>query len=167
MPPDVVRLVVAAIDPKRADEPLRDAMREAAREATTADPHCRLACVTVVPPAADLSGEGEINTATGRQIRCLVELRRWARPLELPEERITYHVLESDKPAAALIDYATTNDVDHILIGRPLDTGPVMRFAGGTCEQLIADARCSVTVVRPRAHVETRPRAQMEKKETT
>src|SRR3954467_3724706 len=42
------------------------------------------------------------STATGRHIRHLVALRRWARPLELAEERLTYHVLESEKPAAAL-----------------------------------------------------------------
>jgi nucleotide-binding universal stress UspA family protein len=149
MPPEVVRLVVVAIDLQRADEALREALRAAARAAAIADPHCRIACVTVVPPAYGLSGEGEHNTATGRQIRCLVELRRWARPLELPEERVTFHVLESDNPVAALIDYATTNDVDHILIGPPADIAPMLRF-GGVVAQLLADARCSVTVVRPR-----------------
>ena len=70
------------------------------------DPGCRIACITVVPPAATLSGVGEENSATGRHIRRLVELRGWAKPLQLPEERVTYHVLESDKPAAALVDYA-------------------------------------------------------------
>ncbi len=151
--PEVQRVVVVAIDPQWAGEPLREAMRGAARGAIAADPHCRLACVMVVPPVADLSGEGEENTATGRQIRCLVELRRWARPLGLPEERVTYHVLESDKPAAALIDYATTNDVDHILIGPPPAAAPMLRFVGVSA-QVIADARCTVTIVRPRMHDE-------------
>jgi hypothetical protein len=150
VPPDVVRLVVVAIDLRRAGESLREAMRDAARDAAAADPRCRIACVTVVPPAYGLIGEGDANTATGRQIRCLVELRHWARPLELPEERVTYHVLESENPAAALGDYATTNDVDHILIGPPPDMAPMLRI-GGVAAQLIADARCSITVVRPRA----------------
>jgi nucleotide-binding universal stress UspA family protein len=154
VPSEVQHVVVVAIDPQGAGEPLREAMRGAARGAIAADPHCRLACVMVVPPVADLSGEGEENTATGRQIRCLVELRRWARPLELPEERVTYHVLESDKPAAALIDYATTNEVDHILIGPPPAAAPMLRFVGVSA-QVIADARCTVTIVRPRMDGET------------
>ena len=41
----------------------------------------------------------------------LVNLRRSAKPLQLPEERVTYHVLESENPAAALVDYATMNDI--------------------------------------------------------
>ena len=86
--------------------------------------------MTVVPPAAALSGEGEEDTATGRHIKHLVELRRWAKPLQLPEERVTYHVLESEKPAAALIDYATMNDVDQILIGAPRDGAPSRLFPG-------------------------------------
>lgn len=147
--PRVARVVVVAIDPQEANEPLREALRGAARGAVAADPGCRIACVTVVPPATALSGEGDENTATGRQIRRLVELRRWARPLELPEERVTYHVLESDKPAVALIDYATMNEVDHILIGPPGVTAPMRRLVG-VCAQVVAEVPCTVTVVRPR-----------------
>jgi hypothetical protein len=78
----------------------------------------------VVPSAATLSGERAEDTATGRHIKQLVNLRRWAKPLGLPEERVTYHVLESEKPAAALIDFAKVNEVDQILIGAPAAAGP-------------------------------------------
>ena len=112
------------------DEPLYEALRGAVRRLCGADGRCRIACATVVPPAAALSGEGEAATATGRHIRHLVELRRWARPLELAEERLTYHVLESEKRAAALIDYASVNEVDQILIGAPkARPSPVARGA--------------------------------------
>jgi len=77
-----------------------------------------------------------------------VQLRRWARPLQLPEERVTFHVLESDKPAAALIDYAKLNEVDQILIGAPRSAA---RLFPGVSAQVVADAQCTVTVVRPRA----------------
>jgi nucleotide-binding universal stress UspA family protein len=102
-----------------------------------------------VPPAAGLSGERYEDTATGRHIKHLVDLRRWAKPLDLPEERVTYHVLESDKPAAALIDYATMNEVDQILIGAPKSGAPARLFPGVT-SQVVAEAPCTVTVVRPR-----------------
>ena len=142
--PQVARVAVVALAPQETDEMLRDALRAATRRAIAADPACRIACVTVVPPAASLNGEGEENSATGRHIRRLVELRRWARPLELPEERLTYHVLESDKPAQALVDYVKMNDVDQILIG-----APTRRFTG-VCAHVVVEVPCSVTVVRPR-----------------
>jgi nucleotide-binding universal stress UspA family protein len=104
----------------------------------------------VVPPAAVLSGERYEDTATGRHIKHLVNLRRWAKPLALPEERLTYHVLESEKPAAALIDYARMNDVDQILIGASRGSAS-MRLFPGVSAQVVAEAPCSVTVVRPRS----------------
>jgi nucleotide-binding universal stress UspA family protein len=91
---------------------------------------------------------GEEATATGRHIKLQVMLRHWAKPLQLPEERITYHVLESDTPSAALLDYAAVNDVEQIVIGAPRRSSRVFR-SGGTSGQVVAEARCSVTVVRP------------------
>ena len=95
-----------------------------------------------------MSGEREEETATGRHIKHLVALRRWARPLQLPEERVTYHVLESEKPATALIDYARMNDVDQILVGASRGGVPARLFRGVSA-QIVAEAPCTVTVVRP------------------
>ena len=138
-----------ALDSASNDERFFEALRCAARRMIATDERCRLACTTVVPPAAALSGERYEETATGRHIKHLVSLRRWARPLDLPEERVTYHVLESDRPAAALIDYATMNDVDQIVMGAST-SGAVTRLFPGVAAQVVADAPCSVSVVRPR-----------------
>jgi nucleotide-binding universal stress UspA family protein len=150
MQTQIARVVAVAVQPQEGNERLRAALREAARGAMAAYPGCRIACITVVPPAATLEGEGEENSATGRHIRRLVDLRGWARPLELPEERVTYHVLESDKPATALIDYAEMNDVEQLLIGAA-GSGVAPRRFGGVCAQVVGAAPCTVTVVRPRA----------------
>ena len=99
-------------------------------------------------PSAGLAELRNEDPATDRHIKRLVELRSWARPLELDEDRLTYHVLESDKPAQALIDYATMNDVDQLLLGSPRG-GALSRWLTGVCAQVIAEAPCSVTVVRP------------------
>ena len=139
-------IVLVAIGAARPDDALSEALRDAARRLIATVDQCRIACVTAVPPAATLSED----TATGRHIKQLVNLRRWAKPLELPEERLTYHVLESEKPAAALIDYAKMNDVDQILIGAPRGGAPTRLFPGVSA-QVVADAPCSVTVVRPRS----------------
>ena len=146
----VARVAVVALTPNERNEMLLEAMRRAARNLMVADPAYRIACVTVVPSAATLNGEGDEGTATGRQIKRLVELRHWARPLDLPEERLTCHVLESDKPAAALVDYVKMNDVDHMVIGAPRSSS--VRLLAGVCAQVVAEAPCSVSVVRVRAH---------------
>src|SRR5215472_13751808 len=104
-------ILLVAIVAEARDEASFDALRGAAQRAIGAEDRHRVACVTVVPPSASLSGERYENTATGRHIKHLVNLRRWAKPLGLPDERVTYHVLESAKTAAALIDYAQMNDV--------------------------------------------------------
>jgi nucleotide-binding universal stress UspA family protein len=129
---------------------LFEALRAAAKAVVACDEHCRLACVTVVPPAASLSGEGDEPTATARHIKRLVELRKWAQPLDLPEERLTYHVLESDKPAQTLIDYATMNDAELVIIGAPRKGA---RLFGRVCAQVVAEAPCTVTVVRTQVGV--------------
>ena len=145
----VTRVTVVALAPGEPDELVREALRDAVRQVTNSDSVCRIACVTVVPLAASLSGEGDENSATGRHIKRLVELRRWAKPLELSEERLTYHVLEAEKPAQALVDYVKMNDVEQILIGAGAGRNPASRLAG-ICAQVVMDVPCSVTVVRPR-----------------
>jgi nucleotide-binding universal stress UspA family protein len=142
-------MVVVGIVTRPIDELLCEALREAAKVVVASDAHCRIACVTVVPPAATLSGEGEERTATDRHIRRLVELRKWARPLDLPEDRLTYHVLESEKPGTALVDYAAMNDAELVLIGAPRRGGSSRR-TGRVCAQVVTEAPCSVTVVRPK-----------------
>ena len=127
-------VIVVAIAGHETGEPFFEALRAATRRRIAAGSGCRVACMTVVPPAAALNDD----TPTGRHIKQLVSLRRWAKPLGLPEERLTYHVLESDQPAAALLDYATVNEVEEILMG-----------PGKDAAQVVTQAPCSVTVVRP------------------
>lgn len=128
-----VPIVVVAIAAHQVDEPFFEALRTATQRRLAGEGRCRVACISVVPPAATLSDD----TPTGRHVKQLVSLRRWAKPLGLPEELITYHVLESSEPAAALLDYATLNEVEQILMG-----------AGKEAGEVAARAPCSVTVVR-------------------
>ena len=133
-----VPVIVVALAAEEIGEPFFEALREAALRRIGVDGRCRIACITVVPSGAALTDD----TPTGRHIKQLVLLRRWARPLGLPEERLTYHVLESDEPAAALLDYAAVNEVEEILMG-------LGRDAGRVALQVVSRAPCSVTIVRP------------------
>jgi len=127
-------VIIVAIGVQETSEPFFEALRAATRRRLAATGGCRIACITVVPPAAQLADD----TPTARHIKQLVSLRRWAKPLALPEERLTYHVLESDQPATALLDYAVVNEVEEILMG------PANEAA-----QVVMRASCSVTIVRP------------------
>jgi nucleotide-binding universal stress UspA family protein len=77
----------------------------------------------------------------------LAELKHWAHPLEIPTNGITYHVLESVDPAGALIDYARNNNVDHIVMAAR-GSSTLRRYLGSTSSEVVANAPCTVTVVR-------------------
>jgi protein-serine/threonine kinase len=78
-------------------------------------------------------------------------LKHWARPisksLNLDEGRLTFHVLESTDPAAALIEFARRNGVDQIVMGARGHSA-VRRYLGSVSSQVVAQAPCTVTVVR-------------------
>jgi len=57
-------------------------------------------------------------------------------------------VLEAIDPAAAILEFAELNKVDHIIIGAR--QGSLMRaLLGSVSARVAAEAGCSVTVVRP------------------
>jgi nucleotide-binding universal stress UspA family protein len=78
----------------------------------------------------------------------LVALRHWASPLKLQEDRLTVHVLEAVDPAAAILEFAAVNHVDHIVIGARQNSF-VRALLGSVSSKVAAEARCTVTVVRP------------------
>ena len=87
--------------------------------------------------------------AEGRNIHMmrLVGLKEWARPLGRSQGEVTFHVLESADPAAALIEFAISNNVDQILICARASS-PLRRYLGSVSSQVVAQAPCTVTVVR-------------------
>ena len=87
----------------------------------------------------------------------LVALRHWAEPLKLEEPRVTVHVLEAVDPASAILEFAEANRIDHLLIGARQNS--LRRtLLGSVSAKIAAEARCSVTVVRPpRAGADEQP----------
>jgi nucleotide-binding universal stress UspA family protein len=82
------------------------------------------------------------------QIDRLVALRHWAEPLKLAEHRLTAHVLEGVDPAAAILEFAQANHVDHVLIGARQNS-LLRKLLGSVSAKVAAEATCTVTVVRP------------------
>ncbi|MHB8913388.1 MAG: universal stress protein, partial [Lysobacter sp.] len=78
------------------------------------------------------------------------------RPLMLNAEVVdssplTVHVLEHSDPAQALLDYARNNRVDHLVMGARGITG-MRRLLGSVSARVVAEAPCTVTVVRAPGH---------------
>jgi nucleotide-binding universal stress UspA family protein len=140
-------IVMAAIDLSPEMSELAEALRTIVGRVLEIESNARLACVNVlkVPRVGIDFGED----AEGRNLhaRRLVELKHWARPLVLLEDRVTYTVLESPDPADALLEYARHAHVDHIVIGAR-GSSSIRRFLGSVSSQLVAQASCNVTVVR-------------------
>ena len=143
-PPARSPIILAAVDLRPDLKDLRYALLEAAASALANTPGARLACVSVM--STSLIGIDENVDAAGENIHVqkLAELRAWAQPLQLPRGKISYHLLESRNVTAAILEFARSNTVDHIVIGAAR-TGS---FAGKVLAQITAEAPCSVTVVR-------------------
>jgi nucleotide-binding universal stress UspA family protein len=83
-----------------------------------------------------------------KHVQRLVELKHWAHPLAMDGNRTTFHVLEAVDAAAAILDYARANRVDHIGMGAR--TSSFKRsILGSVSQAVVAGADCTVTVVRP------------------
>lgn len=143
-------IVAVALDLDQGSEALAEALLAAARRVLQTQPGARLACLTV-RKTPRLAMETALD-AEGRSLRMrlLVELQHWARPLGLGVGRITHHILEGPDPASEILDFARSNHVDHVVIGSR-GSSTLRRYLGSVSSQVVAQAVCSVTVVKSRA----------------
>ena len=149
-PPEGVNtapIVMAAVDLSPGHEALAEAVLATVERILATSPESRLACVNVLKTS--LISVDDTVDAEGRNIhvQLLAELKHWARPLGRSGERVTYHVLEAVDPAAALLDFAGANHVDHLIMGARGHSA-VRRYLGSVSTQVVAEAPCTVTVVR-------------------
>ena len=139
--------VLVAIDTAYRSEALFQALRDAVRRIIAGELHWRLSCVGVVESSLITEQEEGAEIMRSLHTQCLMELHHWARPLDLPLDRLRFHVLEGGDAAARLIDYARASHADHIVMGARGSSG-LRRFLGSVSARVAAEAPCSVTVVR-------------------
>ena len=141
--------MAVAIDFDRTPPELAQALRQTAGQTLAALPGARLACLNVlethlIAPDTSLDAEGR-----NKHVLRLVELKHWAAPLGLAEDRVTYHVLEERGVAASILEHVRANRVDHVILGARADTR-LRSLLGSVSAEIAAHEPCSVTVVRPR-----------------
>jgi non-specific serine/threonine protein kinase/protein-serine/threonine kinase len=141
-------IVAVAVDIAEGTEELNGAIQLAAARILATLPKARLACVNVLKLGRIAVDRSLDEHGNSKHIDRMVQLRHWAAPLKLDADRLTVHVLEAVDPAAAILEFAEVNQVDHIIIGARQDS--VLRtLLGSVSAKVASEASCTVTVVRP------------------
>lgn len=143
----LVPVIVVAVDLSPEGERLADALRRAVTRMLTLEPDARIACVNVIKTARIGIDQGTDDQGNNLHVLRLVQLKAWAEAIRLPDHRLTYSVLEGPDPGQVIIDYATTNHVDQIVMGAR-GHSTTRRYLGSVSAQVVAEAHCSVTVIR-------------------
>ncbi len=148
-PQEDAPIIAVAIDLDATTPAMAEALRSMVRQVLATVPGARVACLNVLRTRLLLPDAETDAGGHNRHLQRLLDLRHWSTPLALPDQRLTHHVLEATGPAAALLDYAAQNRVDHIILGARAD-GLGRRVLGSVSAEVARDAPCSVTVVRVR-----------------
>jgi len=141
-------ILAVALDIAEGSEALNEALRVTAERILATLPSARLACLNILKLGRVTIDRTLDEQGNNKHIDRLVTLRHWASPLKLDENRLTVHVLEAIDPAAAILEFAEVNHVDHIVIGARQNSF-VRALLGSVSSKVAAEAGCTVTVVRP------------------
>jgi non-specific serine/threonine protein kinase/protein-serine/threonine kinase len=144
---DKAPILMVAVDLSPEMEGLADRLLMSVRRMLVIQPDARVACVNVIKTARLGLDQAVDNDGNHIHVSRLVGLRNWAAGLDLTEERVTFSVLENPDPGTAILEYAAHNHVDHILMGAR-GSSTARRYLGSVSSQVVAQAPCSVTVIR-------------------
>jgi eukaryotic-like serine/threonine-protein kinase len=140
-------IILAAVDLAEGFDPLSDALIRAVGRIVRSEPGARLACVNVMKLSRVVLDRYEDEEGRNLHPLRLAELKHWAVPLQGLPNPVTFHVIEAPDTASALIEFARRNNVDHVAMGAR-NSSALRRFLGSVSSKVVAEAPCSVTVVR-------------------
>ncbi len=140
-------IVAVAVDLAEASRETNEGLRTVSARILATLPSARLACLNVfklgrITLDTTLDQEGH-----NKRVERLVALRHWAEPLKLENHRLSVHVLEAVDPANAILEFATANHVDHIIVGARQNS-LLRNLLGSVSAKVAAEASCTVTVAR-------------------
>lgn len=122
-------------------------LRQAVARSLGIRPGARLAVVTVIS-TGDTSTTHSDKSETSVHRRHLTQLKQWAQPLDLAGHQTSYHVLESNDVAQALVRYAEGNHVSMIVMGAATHGLQMQRFVATVPIKVAMDAPCTVILVK-------------------
>ncbi len=141
-------ILAVAIDTAEGSADLNAALRLTAERILATLPSARLACLNVLKLGRITIDRTLDEEGKNKHVERLISLRDWASPFQLDENRLSVHVLEAVDPAAAILEFAANNHVDHIIIGAR-HSSLARALLGSVSAKVAAEAPCTVTVVRP------------------
>jgi serine/threonine protein kinase len=141
-------IVAIGIDLADMSAPINDALRATSQRILATLPSARLACLNVLKLGRIALDSTLDEHGHNKHLDRLAALKHWAAPLRLDDHHLSVHVLEDMDPASAILKFAHSNRVDHILVGAR--QGSLLRkLLGSVSSKIVAEASCTVTVVRP------------------
>lgn len=143
--------ILVALDIGHCSEDLQRTLQNTLRKLVEQGKHSYITVLTVVD-SNELSGREDftdlIEQESPSHVQRLMELQHWMNQLKFPRSHINYQVLEGNA-AKEILSYAKYHVVDHIVLcARGSST--LRRFMGSVSTKVVAEAPCSVTVVRTR-----------------
>ena len=140
-------ILLVAVDLAPEGEALSARLMLWVRRMLSLQPDSRVALVNIIKTAVLGIDVTTDDAGENLHVARLVGLRAWGRGLELPEAQLTFTILEGSDPGAAIIDHAVQVRADHILMGAR-GHSTTRRYLGSVSSQVVAQAPCSVTVIR-------------------
>jgi len=137
-----VPLVMAAVPHHDTTDAGLYALRQAVQRSLGIRPGARLACVTVIATPGVQDDESALHRHHAEQ------LRQWARGLALQGHQVSFHVLQSDDVAGALLAYARAHHVSLVVLGAATHGLALQRWIPTVPARVAAEAPCSVLLVR-------------------
>ncbi len=144
---DEVPILMVAVPHHDVTDVTLYSLRQAVGRSLGIRPGARLACVTVISPGDTSSTQSE-HSETSVHRRHLAMLRQWAEPLDLEGHQTSFHVLESNDVAGALVRYAEGNHVSMIVMGAATHGIQMQRFVATVPIKVAMDAPCTVILVK-------------------
>lgn len=140
-------ILLVAVDLSPEGEALSERLMLWVRRMLALQSDSRIALVNIIKTAVIGVDQTTDDQGENLHVARLVALRAWARGLDLPEAQLTFTVLENSDPGAAIIDHAALLRADHILMGAR-GASAARRYLGSVSAKVVAEAPCSVTVIR-------------------
>jgi nucleotide-binding universal stress UspA family protein len=140
-------IIMVAVDLAPEAEALGQALASTVGRLRATEPGARVTCVNVLKLSRMALDPMEDAEGRNLHLRRLIELKHWARHLATTGDLTTYHVLEAADPAAAIVDFARNIQADHIVVGAR-GSSALRRYLGSVSAPVVAEAPCTVTVVR-------------------
>ena len=141
--------ILVALDLSHSSDDLKKALRTTLWRLANSDKQSFFTILTVLEKN-DLSGTEDfteiIKNKHPTHVHLQIELRQWMQPLNLPESRVNYQVIEGNV-SDEILYYAKHNMLDQIVIGAR-GSSTLRRFLGSVSSKIAAEAPCTVTVVR-------------------